>query len=59
MSGELHSEYGPRRAAYDIKKLRGKGRVQKIGASRTPIDHHYENLSAGMRSLFIELGAAA
>jgi len=101
MSGELHSEYGPRRAAYDIKKLRGKGMVQKIGASRryeplheglramttlvvlrekvirpllaastrpeprsklsnpTPIDHHYENLRAGMRGLFTELGVAA
>ena len=98
MSGELHSQYGPRRAAYDIKKLRGKGMVQKIGASRryqplqvglramttllvlrekvirpllapstrpdphsklsnpTPIDHHYENLRAGMHSLFTELG---
>jgi len=101
MSGELHSQYGPRRAAYDIKKLRGKGMVQKIGASRryeplqvglramttlvvlrekvirpllaastrpdphsklsnpTPIDHHYENLRAGMHSLFTELGVAA
>jgi len=101
MSGELHSQYGPRRAAYDIKKLRGKGMVQKIEASRryeplqvglramttllvlrekvirpllapstrpdphsklsnpTPIDHHYENLRAGMHSLFTELGVAA
>jgi hypothetical protein len=101
MSGEPASEYGARRAAYDIKKLRGKDMVRKIGASRryeplhqglraltalvvlrekvirpllaastrlqphsklshpTPIDQHYENLRAGMRSLFIELGVAA
>jgi len=25
MSGEAESAYGPRRAAYDLKKLRGKG----------------------------------
>jgi hypothetical protein len=101
MSGEPASEYGARRAAYDIKKLRGKAMVRKIGASRryeplheglraltalvvlrekvirpllaastrpqthsklsnpTPIDQHYENLRAGMRGLFIELGVAA
>src|SRR5467141_3981557 len=101
MSGEPASEYGARRAAYDIKKLRGKDMVRKIGASRRyeplhqglraltalvvlrekvirpllgastrpaphcklsnpmPIDQHYENLRAGMRGLFIELGVAA
>jgi hypothetical protein len=101
MSGESASEYGTRRAAYDIKKLRGKGMVRKIGASRryeplhqglraltalvvlrgklirpllaasirpephstlsnpTPVDQHYENLRAGMRGLFNELGLAA
>ena len=32
MSGEAESAYGPRRAAYDLKKLRGKGMVRKIGA---------------------------
>jgi hypothetical protein len=95
------SEYSARRASYDIKKLRGKDMVRKIGASRryeplhqglraltalvvlrekvirpllaastrpqpqsklpnpTPIDQHYENLRAGMRGLFIELGVAA
>jgi hypothetical protein len=94
-------EYGARRAAYDTRKLRGKGMVQKIGASRryetlheglraltalevlreklirpllaastrpqphaklsnpTLIDQHYENLRAGMRGLFNELGVAA
>ena len=101
MSGESDSGYGARRAAYDIKQLRGKGMVLKIGASRryeplpeglramtalvvlrekvirpllaastrpepqsklsnpTPIDQHYENLRASMRSLFTELGVAA
>jgi hypothetical protein len=101
MSGETDSEYGVRRAAYDIKKLRAKGMAQKIEASRryeplpeglramtalvvlrekvirpllaantrpeplcklsnpTPIDQHYENLRAGMRGLFTELGLAA
>jgi hypothetical protein len=34
MSGEPASDYGARRAAYDIKKLRGKDMVRKIGASR-------------------------
>ncbi|MGO9254737.1 MAG: hypothetical protein ACLQU1_00315, partial [Bryobacteraceae bacterium] len=34
MTGEAESAYGPRRAAYDLKKLRGKGMVRKIGTSR-------------------------
>ena len=101
MSGDTESEYGARRAAYDIKKLRAKEMVRKIGKSRryqpvpeglrsitallvmrekiirpllaasgqpeptaqpahpTPVDHHYESLPAGMRSLFTELGIAA
>ncbi len=101
MSGESASEYGARRASYDLKKLRGMGMVWKIGASRryetlyeglraltalvvlreklirpllaastrpephsklsnpTLIDQHYENLRAGMRGLFNELGVAA
>ena len=28
-------------------------------ANPTPIDHHYENLRAGMRDLFTALGVAA
>jgi hypothetical protein len=101
MSGQAESEYGPRRAAYDIKKLRAKGMVGKIAKSRRyeavpeglrsltallvlrekvirpllaaslqpeppakpanplPLDHHYENLRAGMRNLFTDLGIAA
>jgi repressor of nif and glnA expression len=46
MSGEAESAYGPRRAAYDLKKLRGKGMVRKIGASR-----RYEPLPAGLRAM--------
>jgi hypothetical protein len=36
MSGQPETEYGARRAAYDIKKLRAKGMVRKIGKSRRP-----------------------
>jgi hypothetical protein len=46
MSGQPESEYGPRRAAYDIKKLRAKGMVSKIGKSR-----RYEPVPEGLRSL--------
>jgi hypothetical protein len=46
MSGESDSAYGARRAAYDIKKLRAKGMVQKIGRSR-----RYEALQEGLRAL--------
>jgi hypothetical protein len=46
MSGESDCAYGTRRAAYDIKKLRAKGMVRKIGASR-----RYKALQEGLRSL--------
>jgi hypothetical protein len=46
MSGQPESEYGARRAAYDIKKLRAKGMVSKIGKSR-----RYETVPEGLRSL--------
>src|SRR6202047_71250 len=45
MSGQPESEYGPRRAAYDIKKLRAKGMVCKIGKSR-----RYEPVPEGLPS---------
>ena len=45
-SGATESEYGPRRAAYDIKKLRAKAMVRKIGKSR-----RYEPVPEGLRSL--------
>ena len=46
MSGEAESAYGPRRAAYDLKKLRGKGMVRKIGTSR-----RYEPEPDGLRAM--------
>jgi len=46
MSGEEESVYGPRRAAYDLKKLRGKGLVCKIGNSR-----RYEPEPDGLRAM--------
>lgn len=46
MSGLPESEYGIRRAAYDLKKFRAKGMVRKIEKSR-----RYENFHAGLRSL--------
>jgi hypothetical protein len=46
LSGQPDGEYGARRAAYDIKKLRGKGLVRKIGKSR-----RYEALPAGLRAI--------
>jgi hypothetical protein len=53
LAGQIHShtgtpesEYGTRRAAYDIKKLRAKGMVRKIGKSR-----RYEPVPDGLRSL--------
>jgi len=46
MSGDVESSYGPRRAAYDLKKLRGKGMVRKIGTSR-----RYATDPAGLRAI--------
>jgi hypothetical protein len=46
MSGQAESEYGPRRAAYDIRKLRAKGMVTRIGKSR-----RYQPVPEGIRSL--------
>jgi hypothetical protein len=46
MSGEAESDYGPRRAAYDLKKLRGKAMVCKIGSSR-----RYEPLPEALRGM--------
>ena len=37
---------GPRRAAYDLKKLRGKGLLRKIGTSR-----RYETEPTGLRAM--------
>ena len=46
MSGEPQSQYGPRRAAYDIKKFRAKEMIRKIGKSR-----RYETVPEGLRAI--------
>jgi hypothetical protein len=46
MHGPAEADYGPRRAAYDLKKLRGKGMVRKIGTSR-----RYEPVPEGLRAM--------
>jgi hypothetical protein len=46
VSNQPESGYGARRAAYDIKKLRAKGMVEKIGKSR-----RYQPVPEGLRSL--------
>ena len=46
LSGAAPSDYGPRRAAYDLKKLRGKAMVRKIGSSR-----RYEPVPTGLPAL--------
>src|ERR1700688_2482651 len=40
------SAYGPRQAAYDLKKLRGKQIVQRIGSTR-----RYEPVPSGLRAI--------
>jgi hypothetical protein len=46
LSKQSQSEYGPRDAAYDLKKLRGKQIVRRIGHTR-----RYEPLPAGLRAM--------
>jgi hypothetical protein len=43
---EHHAQYGPRQAAYDLKKLRGKHIVARIGRTR-----RYEALPSGLRAM--------
>ena len=38
--------YGPRQAAYDLKKLRGKYLIERIGSS-----HRYRPSTAGVRAI--------
>ena len=45
-SGQRETPYGPRQAAYDIKKLRGKGLVHKRGNSR-----RYEPVPERLRAM--------
>ncbi len=46
LSKQSQSEYGPRRAAYDLKKFRAKQIVRRIGRTR-----RYEPLRAGLRAM--------
>jgi hypothetical protein len=46
LSTQSESDYGPRRAAYDLKKLRGKKIVRRIGQTR-----RYESLPRGLRAM--------
>src|SRR6266850_1507786 len=45
-TGQTSSEYGPRHAAYDLKKLRAKNMVQRIGRSR-----RYEATPSGLKAM--------
>jgi hypothetical protein len=45
-NGRAEANYGPRRAAYDLKKLRSKGMVRKIGTLR-----RYEPEPDGLRAM--------
>jgi hypothetical protein len=46
LSQQSEAEYGPRQAAYDLKKLRGKKVVRRIGQTR-----RYESLPQGLRAM--------
>ena len=46
LSGQSESEYGPRRAAYDLKKFRAKAMVRKIDSTR-----RYEVIPQGLQAL--------
>ena len=46
LSGPRESDYGPRQAAYDLKKLRGKQMVRRIGTTQ-----RYEALAEGLRAV--------
>jgi hypothetical protein len=46
LSKQSESQYGARRAAYDLKKLRGKKIVRRIGQT-----HTYESMPKGLRAM--------
>ena len=46
LSKQPEAEYGPRRASYDLKKLRGKEIVRRIGRTR-----RYEPMTAGLKAM--------
>jgi hypothetical protein len=45
-SRQPQGRYGPRQAAYDVKKLRGKQMVERIGKTR-----HYQATPAGLKAI--------
>jgi hypothetical protein len=45
-TGQTLSQYGPRHAAYDLKKLRAKNMVQRVGKSR-----RYQATPSGLQAL--------
>ncbi len=46
LSNQAESDYGPRRAAYDLKKLRAKNIVQRITQTR-----RYQSTASGLRAM--------
>jgi hypothetical protein len=46
LSNQAESEYGPRRGAYDLKKLRAKNIVRRIAQTR-----RYESTAGGLRAI--------
>ena len=46
IGNDRHAQYGPRHAAYDLKKLRGKHIICRIGRTR-----RYEPLPSGLRAI--------
>jgi DNA-binding transcriptional ArsR family regulator len=46
LTGQGEAEYGPRQASYDLKKLRAKGLVERIGKSR-----RYAATEQGLRTM--------
>jgi hypothetical protein len=46
LSNQAESDYGPRRAAYDLKKLRAKNIVQRITQTR-----RYQSTASGLRAI--------
>jgi hypothetical protein len=45
-TGQAFSQYGPRHAAYDLKKLRAKNMIQRVGRSR-----RYEATPSGLKAI--------
>ena len=46
LTGQSEAEYGPRQASYDLKKLRGKGLVERVEKSR-----RYAATEPGLRTM--------